>query len=124
VVTGLLPVLPLEGGADDPEGAVLERVVTGGLLDPEPLEAGALEDGPVEDGPVEPEGELLVRVVTGEPAGAGPLDAGAPVGELVAPECDALVRVVTAPAPDGEVPPSVPVDPDEPLAPVLTDPAR
>lgn len=119
VVTGLLPVLPLEGEPDEPECEVLVRVVTGGWLDPEPLEAG-----PPELEPVEPECDALVRVVTGEPAGVDPLEAGAPEGAPVAPECEALVRVVTAPVPDAEVCPGVPVAACEPLAPVLTDPAR
>jgi hypothetical protein len=119
VVTGALPVLPPEDEPDEPECEVLVRVVTGGRLDPEPLEAG-----PPEDEPLEPACELLVRVVTGAPVGADPLEVGAPEGEPVAPECEALVRVVTAPVPDAEVCPGVPVAACEPLAPVLTDPAR
>jgi hypothetical protein len=119
VVTRLLPVPPPGDEPDEPECPVLVRVVTGGRLDPEPLEAG-----PPEDEPVEPACELLVRVVTGEPVGADPPDAGAPEGEPVAPECEALVRVVTALVPGAKVCPGVPVAACEPLAPVLTDPAR
>lgn len=76
---------PLEDGACE-----LVRVVTGALAGPElpPL------DGDVECDPVEC--DPLVRVVTGA------LDATG-VPELALPEpdavCEALVRVVTAPAP-------------------------